>query len=402
MTRRPLDPFTTLLVVLLPVLLVVGILLGGHPDALPGPLRDALVQKPANPTYEEGLALLERDYFRKLDPRALSDASLSGVVASLGDRFSNYFSPADFKAFNDPLHGHGRFAGVGVAVGADPLGLRVLDVYADTPAARAGIHDGDLIVAVNGAVLKGKTAAQDTGLVKGPADTPVTLTVASGAHQRTVTLRRAEVAVPLVQSEVRTVAGHKLAWVELSTFNADGIHGQLREAIDRRLSEGARGIVLDLRHNGGGLLDEAVLVASTFIPEGTIVTTDGRTRPRHVYTAVGDAIPTSVPVAVLVDANTASASEIVTAALQDHHRATVVGTHTFGKGVFQEVVPLSNGGAMDITVGEYFTPNGRNLGGGGVKQGAGVQPDVVVGAVPSGGHDPALDAALRAVASKLR
>ncbi len=401
MTRRPLDPFTTLLVVLLPVMLVVGILLGGHPDALPGPLRDALVQKPANPTYEEGLALLERDYFRKLDPRVLSDASLSGVVASLGDRFSNYFSPADFKAFNDPLHGR-RFAGVGLAVEADPLGLRVLDVYADTPAARGGIHDGDLIVAVNGTALKGKTAEEDTGLIKGPADTPVTLTVATGARQRIVTLRRAEVVAPLVQSEMRTVAGHKLAWVQLSSFNAAGVHGQVREAIDRRLSEGARGIVLDLRGNGGGLLDEAVLVASTFIPEGTIVTTDGRTRPRHVYTAVGDAIPTSVPVAVLVDANTASASEIVTAALQDHHRATVVGTHTFGKGVFQEVVPLSNGGAMDITVGEYFTPNGRNLGGGGVKQGAGVQPDVVVGAVPSGGHDPALDAALRAVASKLR
>lgn len=401
MTRRPLDPLTTLLVVLLPVLLVTGIFLGGHPDALPGPLRDALVGKPANPAYDDGVALLERDYFRKLDPRALNDASLAGAVASLGDRFSNYFTPADFKAFNDPLHGH-RFAGVGLAVGADPEGLRVLDVYPNTPAARAGIHDGDLIVDVNGVSLKGRTADQDTGLIKGPAGTPVTLTVVSGSHRRTAALRRAEVAIPLVQSDIRTVAGRKLAWVELSTFNADGVHGQLREAIDRRLSEGARGIVLDLRRNGGGLLNEAVLVASTFVPDGTIVTTDGRTRPRHVYTAVGDAIPTSIPVAVLVDGNTASASEIVTAALQDHHRATVVGTHTFGKGVFQEVVPLSNGGAMDITVGEYFTPNGRNLGGGGVKQGAGVQPDLVVDTAPSGGRDRPLDAALRVVASKLR
>ena len=135
------------------------------------------------------------------------------------------------------------------------------------------------------------------------------------------------------------------------------------------------------------------MVASIFIPRGTIVTTRGRTQPRQRLTAAGDAISTSIPVVVLVDANTASASEIVAAALQDHHRATIVGTHTFGKGVFQEEEPLANGGALDITVGEYFTPNGRNLGGGGVKQGAGVIPDTIVakGVDTRHGLDVALD-----------
>ena len=134
--------------------------------------------------------------------------------------------------------------------------------------------------------------------------------------------------------------------------------------------------MFDLRANGGGLVEEARLIASLFIAHGTIVSTRGRTQPSETITATGDPLAPTIPMVVLVDHNTASSSEIVTAALQDHRRATVVGTHTFGKGVFQEEEPLSNGGALDITVGEYFTPNGRNLGGGGVKQGAGITPEV--------------------------
>src|SRR5262249_56677025 len=131
--------------------------------------------------------------------------------------------------------------------------------------------------------------------------------------------------------------------------------------------------------NGGGLVEEARLTASVFVRKGEkIVTTRGRSQPTEVITAGGGAIAGSLPLVVLVDHHTASASEIVAAALQDHRRATIVGTHTFGKGVFQEEEPLSNGGALDITVGEYFTPDGRNLGGGGVKQGAGITPEVRV------------------------
>jgi carboxyl-terminal processing protease len=159
--------------------------------------------------------------------------------------------------------------------------------------------------------------------------------------------------------------------------------------------------VFDLRDNGGGLVQEAQLIASIFIPNGVIVTTRGRTVPTQVLYATGGAISASIPMVVLVDSNTASSSEIVTAALQDHHRATVVGTHTFGKGVFQEEQPLANGGALDITVGEYFTPDGRNLGGGGVKQGAGVIPEV---RVPSNAVDTnrGLEVALSTLAAKVK
>jgi len=213
-----------------------------------------------------------------------------------------------------------------------------------------------------------------------------------------VMITRATISEPVVASTIRTVHGVKVGVVVLATFSP-GAHAEVREAVERLLREGARGIVLDLRGNGGGLVEEARLIASIFIERGTIVTTRGRTQPDQTLYAAGDAIPESIPVVVLVDQSTASASEIVTAALQDHHRAVVVGTHTFGKGVFQEEEPLSNGGALDITVGEYFTPNGRNLGGGGVKQGAGIAPEVLVPGVdtPRG-----LAVALSTLAAKIK
>ena len=192
---------------------------------------------------------------------------------------------------------------------------------------------------------------------------------------RTLELRRARVDVPVVESRLRESGGTKVAHVRLDSFTS-GAHGEVRKAVDRLLDKGAEGIVLDLRNNGGGLLNEAVLVSSIFVGDGTIVSTKGRARPRRVFEATGNAIDSKIPVVVLVNRGSASASEIVTGALQDRDRAEVVGTHTFGKGVFQEVRELSNGGALDITVGEYFTPKGRNLGGGGVKQGAGIQPDI--------------------------
>ena len=173
----------------------------------------------------------------------------------------------------------------------------------------------------------------------------------------------------------------------------------MRQAVDRLLDRGAEGVVLDLRDNGGGLLNEAVLVSSIFVDDGTIVSTRGRSRPRRVFEATGNAIDSDVPVVVLVDGESASASEIVAGALQDRERAKVVGTRTFGKGVFQEVRRLSNGGALDITVGEYYTPDGRNLGGGGVEKGAGIQPEIKArDDAKTEARDEALEVAVEAVA----
>ncbi|MBV9810495.1 MAG: hypothetical protein JO286_25180, partial [Solirubrobacterales bacterium] len=193
----------------------------------------------------------------------------------------------------------------------------------------------------------------------------------------------------------------KIGDVELSSFT-EGSGDEVRLQVDHVLREGARALILDLRENGGGLLDEGVNVASIFIPDGTIVSTDGRAQPRQVYVAKGGAIPTAIPMVVLVDRGTASAAEIVTGALQDRGRAKVIGTRTYGKGVFQEIEPLPNGGALDFTVGEYFTPSGHNLGGGGVREGAGIRPNISAATAPGATHDTALAVAERTVAAEVR
>ena len=395
--RRHRRSLTPLLVLALPLLLVFGIWLGGHPDNLPGVARDALVGDSQGRLYDEALDTIADNYYRKVDRDKLLDEGLTAGVKSLDDRFSAYFDPKAYKEFEEATQG--AFEGVGMNVAEVKRGLRVLTVFDDSPAKQGGIRPGDVITGVDTRSLAGKTSQQATTLIKGRAGTPVTLTVVTGKQPpRDVKLERARVDVPVVDAEMKQSGGTEVAHVQLSGFTS-GAHGEVRDAIDRLLKKGAEGVVLDLRNNGGGLLNEAVLTSSIFIPEGTIVSTKGRARARRVFEATGNPIDAKIPVVVLVNKESASASEIVTGALQDRERAEIVGTRTFGKGVFQEVRRLSNGGALDITVGEYFTPKGRNLGGGGVKQGAGILPDVKAeDDAKTANRDEALEVAVKTVA----
>jgi carboxyl-terminal processing protease len=382
------------------LVLLGGVWLGGHPDDLPGFARDAFVADHQQRLIDVAAERIQHDYYRPVAASELVNASISGMIADLRDRFSQYLAPRDYKRFL--RSSSQQFSGVGMTVDTVPRGLRVVEVFDQSPAQRAGIAPGDVITAVNGRSLVRIAEDAATALIKGKPGTNVRLTLLRAGHARTVTVTRATVSVPVVASHLYTSGGKKVGWVALEEFNS-GAHGELRAAIDRLLKQGARGLVFDLRDNGGGLVEEAQLVASTFLPEGAvIVTTRGRTQPTETLTASGSPIPARIPLAVLVNRATASAAEIVTAALQDHKRAVVVGTHTFGKGVFQEVTQLPNGGALKITVGEYFTPNGRNLGGGGIREGAGIAPDISVSARRVPGRDPALEAGLRAVAAKVR
>jgi carboxyl-terminal processing protease len=390
---------TYVLVAMLPILLVGGIWWGGHPEDLPAFARSGLVAHADTRVVDEAIERITSDYYRPVGSGSLANASISGAVASLHDRFSHYLSPKEFRDFDEPP----SFTGIGVEVQPEKRGLAIARVFDSSPASRAGLKAGESIVAVNGRSIAGMSPDASRALIVGPPGTDVALAVerhAGHGHARTLKLTRATISEPVVASATKTVHGVKLGVVALATFSP-GSHGEVREAVEHVLhKEGARGIVFDLRDNGGGLVEEAQLIASIFVEHGTIVTTRGRTQPTQTLSAIGDAIPASIPMVVLVDGNTASASEIVTAALQDHHRATVVGTHTFGKGVFQEEMPLSNGGALDITVGEYYTPNGRNLGGGGIRQGAGVDPEVVVAHGVDSPHG--LEVALNTLASKVK
>ena len=381
------------------LLLLVGIWLGGHPGWLPTPLRNALVDDSNGQLVDEELNIISRDYYRPIQRSQLVNKGMAAMVASLSDPYSHYYDPPAYRSFLDQSNPH--LSGIGIDVVPDPRGLRVVDVFPHSPAAMAGLAHGDVIVKVGATSLGGHSADFASRLIRGPAGTHVVLTVERGGRSQVVSLTRANLVVPVASGSIVTYHGIKIGYVQLTAFT-NGSGAELRADVDKVLGEGARALILDLRENGGGLLDEAVNVASIFIPDGTIVSTGGRSQPRQVYLAKGGAISTAIPMVVLVDRDTASAAEIVTGALQDRGRAKVVGTHTYGKGVFQEIEPLSNGGALDITVGEYFTPNGRNLGGGGVREGAGIAPNVYAVANPRAPGDHALTVAERVVAAQIR
>jgi carboxyl-terminal processing protease len=390
---------TILLVVVMPLLLVLGIWLGGHPRWLPEPIADVLVGSKDRRVTLDALDTIHDRYYREVPFGTLSDAAIDGAVNDLHDRFSAYLSPKEYGVFQEALEN--AFEGIGTAIQGVAQGLRIETVYPDSPAERAGLRVGDVVTHAKGRRLAGLPEQAAVALIKGRAGTAVTLRIRRGDRTFTKRVTRARIDIPSVQSRIVDAGGTRAAYIALSTFGSDKAHVQMAAAIRRAERRKAKGIVLDLRHNGGGLITEAQLVASMFLKGGPIVTTRGRAVKERTLNAVGRPIADDLPTVVLVDRDTASASEIVAGALQDRKRATLVGTRTFGKGIFQEILPLDNGGALDITVGQYFLPSGRNIGGAGTKPGRGLKPDVRVEDDPRTRRDEALDKALDVLAGKL-
>lgn len=387
---------TGLMAVALLATLAAGLWLGGHPAKMPEPMREVFVDDSAGLTAEAS-ELIEANYYRSVPQDELIDSSLQGMVRGLrrsyGDRFSEYFSPAMLTRFNEEIAG--RFSGIGLSVTEVERGLRVARVFERSPAERAGIEAGDTIVSVDGRSIAGLGSVAATTRIKGPEGSEVVVGVLDRprGEVRQVRLTRAEIEVPVVDSSVKTLDGERLGYLRLAAFSS-GAHGAVREGVRKLRRRKASGLVLDLRANGGGLLQEAVLTASVFLPEGdVVVSTRSRTQGETVYEAEGGNLPL-LPVVVLIDRGTASAAEILAAALADDAGAELVGTRSFGKGVFQQEVGLSNGGALKLTVGEYFTPDGTNL------AGKGIHPDVRATDAPATPRDEALDRALRVLADR--
>jgi carboxyl-terminal processing protease len=387
----------TALVAILGVLiaLCVGMWLGGHPERLPGGVRDVFVDDPDRAVRAELIDMVEKNFYRPVDTDKLQDASLRAIVESLGDRYSHYLPPKEARALEESVSG--RFDGVGMSVEEDKRGLRVLNVFEGSPASEKGIRKGDLIVAVNGKSLAGVSSELATARIKGPPGTSVRLGVLtpSSESERTLNVTRRRITVPVAESRMIERDGKKIAYVRLMGFT-EGAHGLLRREIQPLLEQGAEGLVLDLRGNPGGLLTEAVLVSSVFIEDGKIVSVRGRNRPNRTQVAEGKALVPKLPVVVLVDGGSASASEIVTGALRDRGRGTIVGTNTFGKGLVQEVERLSNGGVLDITVANYYLPGGKTI------STAGIKPQVKAEDNPKTRRDEALPKALDALLEKAR
>jgi carboxyl-terminal processing protease len=374
------------------VAMAAGLYLGGHPADLPDAVQDLFVDE-STVVQSEAANTIKDNYIHPVSGDTLENGSVRGMVDALDDRFSHYFTPREQKLFTESIGG--AFSGVGMTVVEHRRGLLVTGVYKGTPAARAKIKPGEVIVAVNGKSVAGESSDVSVARIKGKPGTFVSLTIVRpNGKRRVVRVQRATIKIPVVDSKLRRAGRARVGVVRIASFSS-GVHADLRAKLQKLLNQKVKGLIVDLRQNGGGLLDEAVLVGSVFIPDGVIVSTKGRKRPRRVLKATGNAIGRGLPLVVLVDHGTASASEIVTAALSERLGAKVVGARTFGKGVFGEVFPLPNDGAIDLTLGNYFTPKGRNL------AGKGIPPDVKVLDRSTTPRDEALDRALQVLGTEL-
>lgn len=342
--------------------------------------------------------VIEQNYFKPVQGSVLQNASVDGMISALkkryDDKFSHYFDPKELRQFDQS--NSGQFSGVGLTVTGVKQGLRVSTVLPDSPAKSAGLRPSDVIVGVDGKSIAGVPEEVAVSRIKGPPGTPVTLTVRSGGNgkPREVHLKRASVKLPVARGHIAHAGPTKVGYVHFATFSS-GSHGELAQAIERLDQKGAQGLVLDLRGNPGGQLNEAVLAASLFLKKGQrVVSTRSRTQGARVYDAVGDQLR-RMPIVVLIDHNTASAAEILASALAEHHVATTVGTQSFGKGTFQEVIRLNGGGALDLTVGRYFTADGTSL------LGKGITPDVKVQNKKATKQDEQLQKALSVLAENI-
>ena len=317
---------------------------------------------------DQAVARIVTNAQRPIDQGTLDRAGVEGMLKALGDRWSAYYTPSQYSSFSDALEG--RYTGVGLWIrqGNDGVML-VSSVQRGSPAAKAGLVRGDELASIAGVAVARESLAAVAAQLRGPTGTTIAIGIHRAAGVETVMLTRSQMSVGDVV--VDRLKGSVLM-IRISSFSRS-VGQQVRSALASDPRTHAGGVVLDLRDDPGGLVDEAVQVAGAFLDGGTVVSYEQRgtgvttlVAPPH-----GDI---ATPLVVLVDANTASAAEIVTGALQDRGRAVVVGSRTYGKGSVQEPTTLTDGSAIELTVGRYLTPSGRAL------DGVGIEPDIAVAA----------------------
>jgi carboxyl-terminal processing protease len=289
-----------------------------------------------------------------LDATKLAHGTVQGLVASLGDPFSAYYDPTQYKRLTDSLQG--QYSGVGIYLSFSAGYPVIADTVPDSPAAKAGLQAGDQIVKVGDKDMKGSAADQATALIQGPNGTQVTLTIARGGATLTVTITRAEIHVASVRS---AVIGNSVLYVRVYQFGAS-TSKEFADALSAGL-RGVKGVVLDLRGDPGGYITAADDVISQFVTSGETFELRDRNHNVERHEATGPHSAPSVPLVVLVDANSASASEIVAGSLQVHRRAKLVGTKTFGKGSVQLDFPLRDGSDLHLTIKRWYLPNGVTI-----------------------------------------
>ena len=332
-------------------------------------------EKPAN-TYEllnlfgEVMERTKATYVEEVSDQKLIEAAINGMLTSL-DPHSSYLDAKDFKYMNEQTSG--KFGGLGIEITMEQGVVKIVSPIDDTPAYRAGLKPGDYITNIDGETIIGMTLNEAVDKMRGKPGTKVKLTIRRVNEKPfDVTLKREEIKTQSVKSELKD---ENVLYVRLGSFSED-VDKDIEKAYNKAMKETKnelKGLVLDVRNNPGGLLDQAVAVSSLFLDKGEIVSTRARNEEDTLrYSAKGKDITNGLPIVVLINNGSASASEIVAGALQDHKRAVVLGEKSFGKGSVQTVVPLGDYGAMRVTTARYYTPSGRSI------QATGIEPDVVV------------------------
>lgn len=331
---------------------------------------------------------VEVEYVDEVDPAKLMDGAISGMVKSLGDPYSVYLNPEMYQRMKD--HTSGQFGGIGVVMGFED-GVNIISIMPGTPGEAAGLRVGDKIQAVDGTPTE-ELGPEEVALhIRGKAGTAVVLTIhRSGEEPKDYVITRDNI-------HVRTAAGQMLSenigYIRISSF-AENTAQEFQETYDELAKEGMKGMIIDLRANPGGFIKTCVDIAQQLVPKGPIVSVVQRDGTRQEYDSALAA--PSYPLVVLIDGNSASASEILAGALQDTGAATLVGTTSYGKGSVQMVMPIpGEEDAIKLTIAKYYTPNGRSI------NGTGIEPDIAIASEPGAAEDEPLKKALEVLEEKI-
>jgi len=337
---------------------------------------------------EEIKSQVDASYLNEVDPQAVADGVYSGFVDALGDKYAHYYSVSEVQSLQDK--NSGSFVGIGVVVSQDPetMNIYVLYVYTNSPANEAGMQIGDVICGVNGTDVLGMELNDVVSMIRGESGTEVTVKVLRGEQEVEMTMARRAIVVDTVQYGMLEDGVGYIQLVQFESVTAE----QTENAINALKEQGMKKLILDLRDNPGGLLDSVVEVAGMFIDSDVVLYQEDKNGQRQYFYADAGTIFEG-PIVVLVNGNSASAAEVLTASLQDYGLATILGTTNFGKGIVQTLYPLSDGAVLKFTTAHYYTPNGRDI------HGVGIEPDVVLEYQEDaeGGTDNQLEAALNLI-----
>ncbi len=319
--------------------------------------------------FGEVMERAKSTYVEEVSDKKLIESAINGMLTAL-DPHSSYLDAKDFKFMNEQTSG--KFGGLGIEITMEQGVVKIVSPIDDTPAFRAGLKPGDYITNINGETIIGMSLNEAVEKMRGKPGTKVKLTIRRVNEKPfDVTLKREEIKTQSVKSDIKA---EDVLYIRIGSFS-EGVNKDIEKAFAKAKKQQSKlkGVVLDVRNNPGGLLDQAVAVSSLFLDQGEVVSTRARNEEDTLrYSAKGQDITNGLPIVVLINNGSASASEIVAGALQDHKRAVILGEKSFGKGSVQTVVPLGNYGAMRLTTARYYTPSGRSI------QATGIEPDIVV------------------------